>query len=64
MSLPSSPLLPRQSYMMPLRPSKRSPGTVCNYSIFELFYMIPGVVSVLPLVKTLSEQNTSVLEMF
>uniref|UniRef100_A0A4W6FSJ4 Tetratricopeptide repeat, ankyrin repeat and coiled-coil containing 1b n=1 Tax=Lates calcarifer TaxID=8187 RepID=A0A4W6FSJ4_LATCA len=26
MSLPSSPLLPRQSYMMPLRPSKRSPG--------------------------------------
>uniref|UniRef100_A0A8C2XQ19 Tetratricopeptide repeat, ankyrin repeat and coiled-coil containing 1 n=1 Tax=Cyclopterus lumpus TaxID=8103 RepID=A0A8C2XQ19_CYCLU len=25
MSLPSSPLLPRQSYMMPLRPSKRSP---------------------------------------
>lgn len=29
MSLPSSPLLPRQSYMMPLRSSKRSPGTVC-----------------------------------
>lgn len=27
MSLPSSPLLPRQSHMMPLRPSKRSPGT-------------------------------------
>ena len=28
MSLPSSPLLPRQSYMMPLRAaSKRSPGT-------------------------------------
>uniref|UniRef100_A0A665VPN0 Tetratricopeptide repeat, ankyrin repeat and coiled-coil containing 1b n=1 Tax=Echeneis naucrates TaxID=173247 RepID=A0A665VPN0_ECHNA len=26
MSLPSSPLMPRQSYMMPLRPSKRSPG--------------------------------------
>ncbi|TMS06114.1 Protein TANC1, partial [Larimichthys crocea] len=26
MSLPSSPLLPRQSYMMPLRPSKRSPA--------------------------------------
>lgn len=26
MSLPSSPLLPRQSYMMPLRSSKRSPG--------------------------------------
>ncbi|XP_058472318.1 protein TANC1 isoform X2 [Solea solea] len=26
MSLPSSPLLPRQSYMMPLRPSKKSPG--------------------------------------
>uniref|UniRef100_A0A3Q3DJ74 Tetratricopeptide repeat, ankyrin repeat and coiled-coil containing 1 n=1 Tax=Hippocampus comes TaxID=109280 RepID=A0A3Q3DJ74_HIPCM len=25
MSLPSSPLLPRQSYMLPLRPSKRSP---------------------------------------
>uniref|UniRef100_A0A8D3AJT3 Tetratricopeptide repeat, ankyrin repeat and coiled-coil containing 1 n=1 Tax=Scophthalmus maximus TaxID=52904 RepID=A0A8D3AJT3_SCOMX len=25
MSLPSSPLLPRQSYLMPLRPSKRSP---------------------------------------
>uniref|UniRef100_A0A3P9JLG2 Tetratricopeptide repeat, ankyrin repeat and coiled-coil containing 1b n=1 Tax=Oryzias latipes TaxID=8090 RepID=A0A3P9JLG2_ORYLA len=25
MSLPSSPLLPRQSHMMPLRPSKRSP---------------------------------------
>ncbi|CAJ1079283.1 LOW QUALITY PROTEIN: protein TANC1 [Xyrichtys novacula] len=28
MSLPSSPLLPRQSYMMPLRPGKRSPGPV------------------------------------
>ncbi|XP_030613618.1 protein TANC1 isoform X2 [Archocentrus centrarchus] len=28
MSLPSSPLLPRQSYMMPLRTSKRSPGPV------------------------------------
>uniref|UniRef100_A0A3P9NRD8 Tetratricopeptide repeat, ankyrin repeat and coiled-coil containing 1 n=1 Tax=Poecilia reticulata TaxID=8081 RepID=A0A3P9NRD8_POERE len=26
MSLPSSPLLPRQSYMMPLRQNKRSPG--------------------------------------
>ncbi|XP_033843461.1 protein TANC1 isoform X1 [Periophthalmus magnuspinnatus] len=26
MSLPSSPLLPRQSYMMPLRSSKKSPG--------------------------------------
>lgn len=33
-SLPSSPLLPRQSYMLPLRPSKRSPGTVffCFFS--------------------------------
>uniref|UniRef100_A0A3Q1H464 Tetratricopeptide repeat, ankyrin repeat and coiled-coil containing 1 n=1 Tax=Acanthochromis polyacanthus TaxID=80966 RepID=A0A3Q1H464_9TELE len=28
MSLPSSPLLPRQSYMMPLRPNKRSPGPI------------------------------------
>ncbi|KAM4609145.1 protein TANC1 isoform 2-T2 [Polymixia lowei] len=28
MSLPSSPLLPRQSYMMPLRASKRSPGPI------------------------------------
>lgn len=28
MSLPSSPLLPRQSYMMPLRPSKKSPGLI------------------------------------
>ncbi|XP_034742371.1 protein TANC1 isoform X4 [Etheostoma cragini] len=28
MSLPSSPLLPRQSYMMPLRQSKRSPGPI------------------------------------
>ncbi|XP_028991606.1 protein TANC1 isoform X2 [Betta splendens] len=28
MSLPSSPLLPRQSYMMPLRPTKRSPGPI------------------------------------
>uniref|UniRef100_A0A3P9LKR5 Tetratricopeptide repeat, ankyrin repeat and coiled-coil containing 1b n=1 Tax=Oryzias latipes TaxID=8090 RepID=A0A3P9LKR5_ORYLA len=28
MSLPSSPLLPRQSHMMPLRPSKRSPGPI------------------------------------
>uniref|UniRef100_A0A8C4E633 Tetratricopeptide repeat, ankyrin repeat and coiled-coil containing 1b n=1 Tax=Dicentrarchus labrax TaxID=13489 RepID=A0A8C4E633_DICLA len=28
MSLPSSPLLPRQSYLMPLRPSKRSPGPI------------------------------------
>lgn len=32
MSLPSSPLLPRQTYMMPLRPSKRSPGTVCLFT--------------------------------
>lgn len=31
MSLPSSPLLPRQSYMMPLRPSKRSPGKVASH---------------------------------
>lgn len=28
MSLPSSPLLPRQAYMVPVRSSKRSPGTV------------------------------------
>ncbi|XP_076859056.1 protein TANC1 isoform X2 [Brachyhypopomus gauderio] len=28
MSLPSSPLLPRQSYMMPTRSSKKSPGPV------------------------------------
>ncbi|XP_071212009.1 protein TANC1-like isoform X8 [Salvelinus alpinus] len=28
MSLPSSPLLPRQSYMMPSRSSKRSPGPI------------------------------------
>uniref|UniRef100_A0A7N6AH95 Tetratricopeptide repeat, ankyrin repeat and coiled-coil containing 1b n=1 Tax=Anabas testudineus TaxID=64144 RepID=A0A7N6AH95_ANATE len=28
MSLPSSPLLPRQTYMMPLRPTKRSPGPI------------------------------------
>ncbi|XP_061579583.1 protein TANC1 isoform X3 [Cololabis saira] len=28
MSLPSSPLLPRQSYMMPLRPNKKSPGPI------------------------------------
>nr|XP_020450345.1 protein TANC1 [Monopterus albus] len=28
MSLPSSPLLPRQTHMMPLRPSKRSPGPI------------------------------------
>uniref|UniRef100_A0AAQ5YAT6 Tetratricopeptide repeat, ankyrin repeat and coiled-coil containing 1b n=1 Tax=Amphiprion ocellaris TaxID=80972 RepID=A0AAQ5YAT6_AMPOC len=28
MSLPSSPLLPQQSYMMPLRPNKRSPGPI------------------------------------
>ncbi|XP_047456241.1 protein TANC1 isoform X2 [Mugil cephalus] len=28
MSLPSSPLLPRQTYMMPLRTSKRSPGPI------------------------------------
>lgn len=34
MSLPSSPLLPRQTYMMPLRPSKRSPGTVFHLQTF------------------------------
>uniref|UniRef100_A0A8C6Q0F4 Tetratricopeptide repeat, ankyrin repeat and coiled-coil containing 1 n=1 Tax=Nothobranchius furzeri TaxID=105023 RepID=A0A8C6Q0F4_NOTFU len=41
MSLPASPLLPRQSYMMPLRPNKRSPGTgfnsclaLCCFSVF------------------------------
>ncbi|XP_056145596.1 protein TANC1 isoform X2 [Lampris incognitus] len=28
MSLPSSPLLPRQSYMLPLRTNKRSPGPI------------------------------------
>lgn len=37
MSLPSSPLLPRQSYMMPLRSSKRSPGTACIIHIYNLF---------------------------
>lgn len=43
MSLPSSPLLPRQSYMMPLRPSKRSPGTVGTFTsfIFIAFHLIP-----------------------
>lgn len=38
MSLPSSPLLPRQSYMMPLRPSKRSPGIICTFTNTELFF--------------------------
>lgn len=38
MSLPSSPLLPRQSYMMPLRPSKRSPGIVCSFTNIKLFF--------------------------
>lgn len=37
MSLPSSPLLPRQSYMMPLRSSKRSPGTACIIHIYNFF---------------------------
>lgn len=38
MSLPASPLLPRQTYMMPLRP-KRSPGTLTQIHtlIFLLF---------------------------
>lgn len=38
MSLPSSPLLPRQSYMMPLRPSKRSPGIICTFTDIKLFF--------------------------
>lgn len=36
MSLPSSPLLPRQSYMMPLRPSKRSPGIIWTFTNITL----------------------------
>lgn len=53
MSLPSSPLLPRQSYMMPLRPSKRSPGTVVTFMsfIFIAFHLIPLCIAYLPLEK-------------
>lgn len=43
MSLPSSPLLPRQSYMMPLRSSKRSPGTariIHKYHLFQLWRLL------------------------
>lgn len=46
MSLPSSPLLPRQSYMMPLRPSKRSPGTF--FGLFELYLSITVIFVLLP----------------
>lgn len=46
MSLPSSPLLPRQSYMMPLRSSKRSPGIVC------IIYLV-----ILTVIENISHQH-------
>lgn len=61
MSLPSSPLLPRQSYMMPLRPSKRSPGIVCSFTNIKLFFWFLMLLLYYHWGKILSEQNTYVL---
>lgn len=38
MSLPSSPLLPRQNYMMPSRSCKKSPG-LCPLVVFYFIYI-------------------------
>ena len=46
MSLPSSPLLPRQTYMMPLRAaSKRSPGTSSHSALLLFLHNISKIIS-------------------
>ncbi|XP_038606961.1 protein TANC1 isoform X3 [Tachyglossus aculeatus] len=50
MSLPSSPLLPRQSYLMPSRSSKKSPGPIRKPKYVES-PRIPGDAVIIPLRK-------------
>uniref|UniRef100_A0A8K9V8V9 Tetratricopeptide repeat, ankyrin repeat and coiled-coil containing 1b n=1 Tax=Oncorhynchus mykiss TaxID=8022 RepID=A0A8K9V8V9_ONCMY len=59
MSLPSSPLLPRQSYMMPSRSSKRSPGPIRKPKYVES-PRVPGdaIISELRKVKEPSSSSS------
>lgn len=60
MSLPSSPLLPRQSYMMPLRCSKRSPGTICIIHSFNMFQPELFIQIILPaIMENISQHQQS-----
>lgn len=62
MSLPSSPLLPRQTYMMPLRTSKRSPGTVCAFINLKVLLSIYCLsVYCLSVCQGKSSNNTYIL---
>ncbi|KAJ8394534.1 hypothetical protein AAFF_G00045440 [Aldrovandia affinis] len=56
MSLPSSPLLPRQSYMMPSRSCKRSPGPVRKPKYVES-PRVPGDSSIVSALKKASENK-------
>ncbi|XP_068184540.1 protein TANC1 isoform X2 [Antennarius striatus] len=58
MSLPSSPLLPRQSYMMPLRSSKRSPGPIRKPKYVES-PRVPSDAIVSALKKVASSKESS-----
>ncbi|XP_061082293.1 protein TANC1-like isoform X1 [Conger conger] len=55
MSLPSSPLLPRQAYMMPSRASKRSPGPVRKPKYVES-PRVPGD-SIVPALRKAAENK-------
>ncbi|KAM9709131.1 protein TANC1 isoform 1-T1 [Menidia menidia] len=63
MSLPSSPLLPRQSYMMPLRSNKRSPGPIRKPKYVES-PRVPSdaIVSVLNKVSDNKESSNNELQ--
>ncbi|CAG5865543.1 unnamed protein product [Menidia menidia] len=63
MSLPSSPLLPRQSYMMPLRSNKRSPGPIRKPKYVES-PRVPSdaIVSVLNKVSDNKESSNNALQ--
>lgn len=57
MSLPSSPLLPRQSYMMPLRSSKRSPGTVCIINSCDVFLFVEVILTTIIIITITINYN-------
>ncbi|KAG5833842.1 hypothetical protein ANANG_G00280190 [Anguilla anguilla] len=58
MSLPSSPLLPRQAYMMPSRSSKRSPGPLRKLKYVES-PRVPGDAAVSALRKAAESKEPS-----
>ncbi|XP_064165770.1 protein TANC1-like isoform X2 [Anguilla rostrata] len=58
MSLPSSPLLPRQAYMMPSRASKRSPGPLRKLKYVES-PRVPGDAAVSALRKAAESKEPS-----